>query len=114
MAQARGPKRVQQKRAKGWRMPSNTVRVSRPSPFGNPYVVGKRVNGRDIGDRAHAVSLFRKDYAHGTWRDMGLPSPAEIRNTLRGKNLACWCPLDGPCHADVLLKIANRRVPPRK
>lgn len=26
---------------------------------------------------------------------------------LRGKDLACWCPLDQPCHADVLLEIAN-------
>jgi hypothetical protein len=30
---------------------------------------------------------------------------------LRGKNLACWCPLDQPCHADVLLEIANRETP---
>ena len=27
---------------------------------------------------------------------------------LRGKNLACFCPLDQPCHADVLIEIANR------
>jgi hypothetical protein len=27
--------------------------------------------------------------------------------SLRGKNLACWCPLDQPCHADVLLELAN-------
>ena len=26
---------------------------------------------------------------------------------LKGKNLACWCPLDQLCHADLLLKIAN-------
>lgn len=31
-----------------------------------------------------------------------------IRTELRGKNLACWCALDQPCHADVLLEIANR------
>jgi hypothetical protein len=34
---------------------------------------------------------------------------------LRGKNLACWCPLPAPgardlCHADVLLELANRPV----
>lgn len=29
---------------------------------------------------------------------------------LRGKNLACWCALDAPCHADVLLDLANRPV----
>jgi hypothetical protein len=33
--------------------------------------------------------------------------PAHLRAVLRGKNLACWCPLDGPCHAELLLKIAN-------
>lgn len=36
------------------------------------------------------------------------PSKIDIRGALRGKNLACWCSLDGPCHADVLLEIANR------
>ena len=30
-----------------------------------------------------------------------------VKHHLAGKNLACWCPLDQPCHADVLLKIAN-------
>jgi hypothetical protein len=35
------------------------------------------------------------------------PTLAEIRAELRGKNLACWCPLDAPCHADVLLELAN-------
>ena len=27
--------------------------------------------------------------------------------TLRGHDLACWCAPDAPCHADVLLEIAN-------
>ncbi|NUO35598.1 MAG: DUF4326 domain-containing protein [Dermatophilaceae bacterium] len=31
----------------------------------------------------------------------------EAVETLRGKDLACWCPLDQPCHADVLLEVAN-------
>jgi len=30
-----------------------------------------------------------------------------IRRELAGRDLACWCPLDGPCHADVLLAVAN-------
>ena len=49
-----------------------------------------------------AVALFEK------WLTMGgkhIAKAAKIE--LRGKNLACWCPLDGPCHADILLKIAN-------
>jgi len=35
------------------------------------------------------------------------PSKDEIRAALRGHDLACWCALDQPCHADVLLEIAN-------
>lgn len=35
----------------------------------------------------------------------------QIREELRGKNLACWCPLDQPCHADVLLELANNSSP---
>lgn len=31
----------------------------------------------------------------------------DIRTGLAGLTLACWCPLDQPCHADVLLEIAN-------
>jgi len=109
MTNLKKPHRVQLMRTKGWRMPENTVRVSRPGPFGNPYVVGKSAKGRYIADRAAAVSLFQLAYRHGGWRDVGMPSPQRIRATLRGQNLACWCPLDQPCHADVLLRIANKR-----
>jgi len=35
------------------------------------------------------------------------PGARAIAQELRSKNLACWCPLDQPCHADVLLEIAN-------
>lgn len=36
-----------------------------------------------------------------------LPVPPDLA-PLRGRDLACWCPLDQPCHADVLLDLANR------
>jgi hypothetical protein len=54
---------------------------------------------------AEAVAAFRR------WIDedpAGRQLAAEARVALRGKNLACWCPLNGPCHAEVLLDIANR------
>lgn len=35
------------------------------------------------------------------------PSLAEIRETLGGHDLVCWCSLDQPCHADILLVLAN-------
>lgn len=35
---------------------------------------------------------------------------AEARRELSGRPLACWCPLDRPCHADVLLHVANQEA----
>ena len=88
-------------------MPANTVKVDRTTRWGNPFVIGElSPQGASVlvRDRAHAVELFRDwlrstDPKAMTWR-ASLP-------TLRGKNLACWCALDGPCHADVLLALAN-------
>ena len=91
------PTRIQRKRTKGWRMPPNTVYVGRPTKWGNPWPV------IPIRDRAEAQRLFCTSYICGH-----LPfDHREIIDELRGKNLACWCPLDQPCHADVLLEIAN-------
>lgn len=84
--------RIQRKRVKGWKMPPNTVYVGRGSRWGNPYRVGTCL----IGDHASAVIAFKAN----------LPLHFKCEE-LRGKNLACWCRLDQPCHADVLLKIAN-------
>lgn len=110
--QHRTPYRIQRRRTKGWRMPPNTVYVGRGSKWGNPWRVG---NGNTP---AIAVGGFRKAIERGgylrdpddsTWHAM--PTPEQIRTELRGKNLACWCPLDQPCHADVLLELANRDTP---
>lgn len=81
-------------------MPPNTVSVTRPGKWGNPYVVGgsKNIFAPVPDDAAMAVRWFR---------DTASKLPAEAFAPLRGKNLACWCALDAPCHADVLLEIAN-------
>lgn len=97
------PNRVQLKRSKGWKMPADTVKIDRTTRWGNPFTP------QEHGSIAAAVALY------GQWMvgsaaapDGKLPPAADdIRQALRGKNLACWCPLDGPCHADMLLKIAN-------
>lgn len=114
------PKRIQRKRTKGWRMPPNTVYVGRGSKWGNPHKVGK-VTKTPYGDvttvqnAAHAVRLFRCWTIGYITARQGIDPPmiAVIGehqiNELKGKNLACWCPLDQPCHADVLLKIANEK-----
>jgi hypothetical protein len=103
------PVRIQLSRAKGWRMPPDTVKVDRSTRWGNPFRVGDRVHrgpsysGRDevVRDAAHAVRLFRA----WLWTQARSDSLVPL---LRGKNLACWCKPGEPCHADVLLELANR------
>jgi len=110
------PERIRLSRRKGWRMPPNTVKVDRTTKWGNPLIVGVH------GTREECVLWFRhlmaglvvlghgKD-ADGQWvADKLLAYRKYVdrnRHHLRGKNLACWCPLDKPCHADILLEVAN-------
>jgi len=104
------PKRIRLSRAKGFRLPGNAVNCARPGPLGNPFVVGKH------GTREECVSLHshlmsgllcvtmdnvEAQVAH---REYVL----DHLEDLRGKDLACWCALDGrPCHGDNLLDLAN-------
>lgn len=92
------PIRVQRRRVKGWKKPENTVCVDRTTKWGNPFKADWPEGGKD---RAWAASAFR-----GYYHDDPEYRAAVIRE-LRGKNLACFCSLDGPCHADVLLDWAN-------
>lgn len=98
------PKRIQRKRTKGWKMPRNTVYVGRPTKYGNPFVVGKGWEWSYFTCRnsEEAVDMFASDIYCSS---VGLTREAIAQ--LRGKNLACWCALDQPCHADVLLELAN-------
>lgn len=110
------PVRLQLSRAKGFNLQqvshatnglAAVVVTRRSKRWGNPYYVGLF---RDYG-RADAVSDFKKwlsgDHGARVWAGPP-PTSDEIMATLRGKNLACTCPLDGaPCHADVLLEMAN-------
>ena len=103
------PRRIQRKRTKGWKMPENTVYVGRPHVFGNRWTIGCHSNflGRRIETLTELVDVYRNVGAVDT---NGFH--AYVREILRGKNLACWCPLDQPCHADVLLEIANATPEP--
>lgn len=106
------PIRIQRKRTKGWRMPPNTVSVTRPGKWGNPWRIGvNRCTGRGmdyreepVTDAETSVQFFREML---TEEPRNYPSRAEIVRELRGKNLACFCRPGVACHADVLLKIAN-------
>jgi Domain of unknown function (DUF4326) len=91
------PKRVQLRRTKGWRKPEGTVSVARPTRWGNPF---------KAGDVADPVAEFRSMLLDPN-RTEDYPTIAQVQSELRGRDLACWCPLDQPCHADVLLELAN-------
>ena len=119
------PKRIQLRRTKGWRMPGDAVKVDRTTRWGNPYVVhthDRCLDGlrpctlRDdqwpADDRADAVRLFRHSLLFPVLHQPRYPDQDEIRFHLRGHDLACWCPLDQPCHADVLLELANQEATP--
>jgi hypothetical protein len=103
------PKRIQRKRVKGWTLagattnPNGAVSVTRPGRYGNPFKVG------DVNDAGQLVTakkcleyfefyLLRK---HGA-------NLANFLLPLRGKDLACFCPLESECHADILIRLANQ------
>lgn len=127
------PRRIQRRRTKGWRAPDGAVYVGRGSRWGNPCTqvrypaldgteweregrLGKTSGQRHgvvhpdktitshlVKDatREQAVIMFR------AWLDQR-PSLADAARTeLAGRDLMCWCPLDEPCHADVLFALAN-------
>ncbi len=110
------PRRVQLRRVRGWRLPPDTVQVDRATRWGNPF---------RCDDPADAVAAYRAWLAGDTDGLMRLAGEARgfavVGNSgaaardrilrdlprLRGKRLACWCPPDSPCHADVLLELAD-------
>jgi hypothetical protein len=94
----RKPRRLKLSRQKGARLPKGAVVVARPTKWGNPYRPEKMT-------RAEAVANYRRDLLAGKLK----VSVEDARRELAGRDLACWCSLDGPCHADVLIEIANSR-----
>lgn len=122
------PERVQLSRKRGYRKPENAVVVSRPSKWGNPFrIIPVEIDGfrfevrgslnllgmhkTERAAREHAVELFELHTDPMGNFEYDEDQLAELRSKLAGKDLACWCPLDQPCHADVLLKIANTPTP---
>lgn len=91
-------KRIQRKRTKGWRMPENAVYVGRPTKWGNPFTA------KSEGSLSRALLNYRS-------RMCGMIDIGAVDlNELRGKDLMCWCPLDRPCHVDVLLELIQERI----
>ena len=95
------PKRIQLKRKKGWRMPEGAVKVSRGATigWGNPWKVGVDRTREEV------VRMYEEALVNGRLAY----SVEDVRRELGGKDLVCFCDFSGPCHADVLLGIANER-----
>lgn len=107
------PKRFQRSRKKGAKLPAGVVSVTRPGRWGNPFIVRP---DREPGSSFKSyICVPTAEDAVACFRDMVEQKPAfiaEIREKLAGKHLACFCRTDEPCHADVLLEIANKKDQP--
>lgn len=126
------PIRIQRKRIKGWEKPPNTVYVGRGTKWGNPF---KLINNKwyltwgisefGIGGEPTIEDVLRwyeKLFKNGKVRLTEITNVQYYFNEyhkrfkfldlseLKGKNLMCWCKLDSPCHADILLKLANKEI----
>lgn len=129
------PQRITLSRAKGWRKPEGTIIVSRPSIWGNPWGFGDPATLSALGG-VYNVAAMTQDEAVETYRSwlQGRKPSYKLPDclneagvylvkdhlharrqlihanlhTLRGHDLACWCKQGTPCHADVLLEIANQ------
>lgn len=94
------PTRIKLERTKGWRKPEGAINVARPTKYGNPFKVG----ADGVPDAATAVGRYH------CWllsHPDGKALLAQARQELRGHDLMCYCDLDAPCHADVLLELVN-------
>jgi Domain of unknown function (DUF4326) len=98
------PCRVQLKRTKGWRMPTNTVKVDRTTAWGNHPAGRVGVQGEEA---VRLFVLWVKNEASDEWKRTAVL-------TLKGKHLACWCNLGEPCHADYLLSWMDNVDPLRE
>jgi hypothetical protein len=131
------PARIQRRRLKGWRAPAGAIYVGRGSKWGNPCTqvrtpaldgsaweregrLGK-VSGQYHGFRhpdgtttSHLVQDATREQAVAMYRKHLDQHPSLVeaaRAELKGRDLMCWCPPSEPCHADVLLELANQAQP---
>lgn len=116
------PKRIQLRRTKGWRLPTGTVVVSRPTRWGNPFTLWTVPDAVELYRRWLAGEVDREEWERRLAHDkQPLLANLKIGNLevkrenilrqigqLRGMDLACWCAPDKACHADILLELANR------
>lgn len=98
-------KRIQRRRTKGWKMPENAVYVGRPTKWGNPYKVGDLIGPFLDGPRVTPIDAVM--WYRGWLLEQIVRDKLDL-NELKGKDLACFCPLDQPCHVDVLIEFCKQ------
>jgi hypothetical protein len=101
--------RITLSRKKGWRKPPDAVVVSRPTKWGNPFALGLLIPPREAAryydEWLDGVAYRKIEPERRRW------ILAHVHE-LRGKRLACWCKPGVPCHADVLMELANKEPQP--
>ena len=88
------PHRIHRSGKKGWQAPTNSVYAGRPTIWGDPFTTGP-LTERITEYKSYITLLADKRLATSDLQ------------SLRGKGLTCWCPPNPPCHADILLELAN-------
>ena len=102
------PARIQRERVKGWRMPAAAIYVGRPTMFGNPW--NWKHHGRDVAMERYRNWLLNGENCGRAWLDEVRAKVLEALPDLRGRALACFCREGEPCHADILIALANAPV----
>ena len=123
------PQRIQRKRTKGYNMQAESmalnglpaVSVCRPGKWGNHFAVKWHPYCRQfyvlntLSRRPSDFFASKREAAEEACKQFRYFLDRKYRSglrlkasPLRGKNLACFCALDMPCHADIWLEIANK------
>jgi len=118
--------RVQRSRRLGYKMPKEVIYVGRGTKWGNPF---KLENGNILEQTKDGWKAFKLGNENtvedviALFRDLVIDINSHKVNhetrekfqymyynlqNLKGKRLACWCCIESPCHADVLIELANK------
>jgi hypothetical protein len=110
------PERIQLRRTKGWTLPPDTVKVDRSTVYGNPFIVGQQgpaiacvYNYALMIHGFLCVAFGQRCFERQAKACAILKAQQPDFTKLKGKNLACWCAPDAPCHADILLFLVNHQ-----
>lgn len=113
------PIRLQRSRKKGFKLESPNglpiVCVTRGTEFGNPFIVGRDGSAQECIEKyINSLTPYKGDYSLKSIKNCDMDAftitamnKTVIKTDLAGKNLACYCKVGDPCHADWLLEIAN-------